>query len=574
MANIKKIAAILILGSLISIFNIWATYAQVDLNNLSLHESKTFAKNPINVLQALYLDSEGNPSHEVFLNKNKIGPQNTLDEIILYFTLSILKSECRENDGKLMPIKTAEFLNLDFLVETVLEYNTVNFVSPIWDGRIYEENGNLIVGGYSSRYNERPVGIINNNGEFIPQLKGENSIEFPILKIPANEIVFDPFEWKLLRITPGKGEAIKKNVKQFLPLDVYNSKNELLERMTFKLENKSSNSFLVLYGILDGMKIELASCNLNTSKLVKTREGFRPELIEGCNQPGNGEILSLTFQGEFSESVSVINSDLIVDIGNGKANKEPQSISSIIQVDGDFQDWRNIQGVSDIQGDYVSYLYPNPDTDLLDFKVSNDDKYLYLYSRVIGAHGRTGEKGRYYWYVYIDIDSDPTTGYPPTRDDNCYFGIPIGDDSEAQFEFVGNTFVKTFFGFTGVGAEKEVLSGELKLGPSFYSPQSSDGQNRDSYKIEYVNREKSRFITHDYTEGTSEDIIIALSPDGSEVEVKVELAGFLKDVSGNMLMRIGNKIDIAVGVEGSSDYYKSNDWGADSSPIIYGYEIK
>ena len=229
--------------------------------------------------------------------------------------------------------------------------------------------------------------------------------------------------------------------------------------MTFKLENKSSNSFLVLYGILDGMKIELASCNLNTSKLVKTREGFRPELIEGCNQPGNGEILSLTFQGEFSESVSVINSDLIVDIGNGKANKEPQSISSIIQVDGDFQDWRNIQGVSDIQGDYVSYLYPNPDTDLLDFKVSNDDKYLYLYSRVIGAHGRTGEKGRYYWYVYIDIDSDPTTGYPPTRDDNCYFGIPIGDDSEAQFEFVGNTFVKTFFGFTGVGAEKEVLSG-------------------------------------------------------------------------------------------------------------------
>ena len=574
MANIKNIAAILILGSLISIFNIWATYAQVDLNNLSLHESKTFAKNPINVLQALYLDSEGNPSHEVFLNKNKIGPQNTLDEIILYFTLSILKSECRENDGKLMPIKTAEFLNLDFLVETVLEYNTVNFVSPIWDGRVYEENGSLIVGGYSSRYNERPVGIINNNGEFIPQLKGENSIEFPILKIPANEIVFDPFEWKLLRITPGKGEAIKKNVKQFLPLDVYNSKNELLERMTFKLENKSSNSFLVLYGILDGMKIELASCNLNTSKLVKTREGFRPELIEGCNQPGNGEILSLTFQGEFSESVSVINSDLIVDIGNGKANKEPQSISSIIQVDGDFQDWRNIQGVSDIQGDYVSYLYPNPDTDLLDFKVSNDDKYLYLYSRVIGAHGRTGEKGRYYWYVYIDIDSDPTTGYPPTRDDNCYFGIPIGDDSEAQFEFVGNTFVKTFFGFTGVGAEKEVLSGELKLGPSFYSPQSSDGQNRDSYKIEYVNREKSRFITHDYTEGTSEDIIIALSPDGSEVEVKVELAGFLKDVSGNMLMRIGNKIDIAVGVEGSSDYYKSNDWGADSSPIIYGYEIK
>lgn len=574
MATIKNIAAILFLGSLSSIFNTSATYAQVDLNNLDLHESKTFAKNPINVLQAQYIDSEGNPSHEVFLSKNKIRPLNTKDEIVPYFTLSILKSECRENDGKLVPIKTAEFLNLDFLVETALKYKAVNFASPIWDGRVYEENGSLIVGGYSSRYNERPVGIINSNGEFVPQLKGESTLEFPILQIPANEIVFDPFEWKLLRITAGKGEDINKNVKQFLPLDIYNSKNELLERMTFRLENKSSNSFLVLYGILDGVKIELASCNLNTSKLVKTREGFRPELIEGCSQPGRSEVLSLTFQGEFSELVSIKNSDLIVDIGNGKAYKEPQSISSIIQVDGDFQDWRNIQGVSDIQGDHVSYLYPNPDTDLLDFKVSNDDKYLYLYSRVLGAHGRTGKKGRYYWYVYIDIDSDPTTGYPPTRDDNCYFGIPIGDDSEAQFEFIANTFVKTFFGFTGVGAEKEVLSGELKLGPSFYSPKSRDGQKRDSYKIEYVNREGSRLITHDYTEGTSEDIIIALSPDASEVEVKVELAGFLKDVSGNMLMHVGKKIDIAVGVEGSSYYYNSNDWGADSSPIIYGYEIK
>jgi hypothetical protein len=92
--------------------------------------------------------------------------------------------------------------------------------------------------------------------------------------------------------------------------------------------------------------------------------------------------------------------------------------------------------------------------------------------------------------------------------------------------------------------------------------------------MEYVHRENSRFTTEDYTEGTSEDIIISLSPDGSEVEVRVEMIGFLKDKNGNSLMHVGKKIDIAAGVEGSSDLYNSSDWGADSSPIIYGYLIK
>ncbi len=318
----------------------------------------------------------------------------------------------------------------------------------------------------------------------------------------------------------------------------------------------------------------MASCSLNNSDIVQRRDAYQPELIEGSSQPGNGEIITLTFQGKYSNNIALNGTELYLNFETKPLNKEYISKTNTIGIDGDFKDWRNIPGVSDIKGDYVSYLFTNPDTDLLEFKVTNDDKYLYLYSRVVGAHGRTGKKGRYYWYAYIDVDTDASTGYPPTRDDNCYFGISMGDDCEAQFEFVGNRFMKTFFGFTGIGAEKEVLSGELKLGPSYYSPKGRDGKKRESYKIEYVKRNKSLFITHDYTEGTSEDIIIALSPDGSEVEVKAELAGFLKDHFGKMLMYRGKKIDIAIGVEGSSDHYGTNDWGADSSPVIYGYEIK
>jgi hypothetical protein len=166
------------------------------------------------------------------------------------------------------------------------------------------------------------------------------------------------------------------------------------------------------------------------------------------------------------------------------------------------------------------------------------------------------------------------TGYPPTRDDNCYFGIDIGDDSEAQFEFIGNKFIKTFFGFTGMGAEKEVLDGDLILGPSFYSSKDKNNKKRDRYKVEYVHRNGIRTITHDYTEGSSEDITIALSPDGSEVEMRVELKGFLSTKEGVPLLQKGQSIHIAVGVEASSDYYNANKWGADSSPVIYGYKIK
>ena len=69
-------------------------------------------------------------------------------------------------------------------------------------------------------------------------------------------------------------------------------------------------------------------------------------------------------------------------------------------------------------------------------------------------------------------------------------------------------------------------------------------------------------------------MIIALSPDGSEVEMRVEHKGFLWDQSGHPLMYPGRIINIAVGAEAESDYYGTSTWGADSSPVIYRYEVK
>ena len=574
MTTIKRKFQGILLINLMFLFIFSNSIAQISINDTELHESKTFSKNPIAIIQSLYLDSEGLPTHELFLKSHGLYPVNSTVKSIPYFTVSFLKDDVLNKNEEFKLSKSAELLNPDFYIETTTKHNSVNIAVPVWDGRVYQDGNDLILGGYSSKFNERPVGNITNKGRFKPQLEGLESEGFPILQIPAEQFIFDPFTWKLLRIKQSKGESIQKSISSFLPINIFEKEGKLIENISFEIERLSSSTSLVLYGIIKDKKIQLATCSMINSDIVNTKKAYQPDLAKGGSQPGNAEVVTLTFQGKYSELISHNGSELQLKNETENVGKEYKSKHNPINIDGYFHDWRNIQGVKDVKGDHVSYLYPNPDTDLLEYKLSNDDKYLYIYTRVVGAHGRTGKKGRYYWYTYIDVDTDPATGYPPTRDDNCYFGIPIGDDTEAQFEFVGNQFIKTFFGFTGIAAEKEVLSGELKLGPSFYSPQGRDGKKRDIYKTEYVNRNGSRYITHDYTEGTSEDIIIALSPDGSEVEVRVELAGFLKDTSGNLLMYRGKKIDIAVGVEGSSDYYGSDDWGADSSPVVFGYTIK
>ncbi|RLD82948.1 MAG: hypothetical protein DRJ07_07680, partial [Bacteroidetes bacterium] len=425
----------------------------------------------------------------------------------------------------------------------------------------------------------KPVGKINNKGRFISELKGDYAAEFPILEIPAEQLIFDPFNWQLIKIKPSNGKTVEKQLNSYLPIKLYELNGKELNNIHFELENKAENNSVTLFGLINGHKFKIANCNFTNTKIVKSVDGFRPGLIEGCTQAGNSEIVSLTFEGQFSDYISFnevglcLNNKTVIEKGSIDSKNQAAFKEEII-IDGNLSDWHNIKGTSDIKGDFVSYLYPNPDTDLLEFKLTNDEKYLYVYTRVAGAHGRTGDKGRYYWYIYIDVDRNPETGYPPTRDDNCYFGVAMGDDCEAQFEFISNTFVKTFFGFTGIGAEKEVLDGKLKLGPSYYAPEDSEGNKRKDYKIEYVMRDNKRYITHDYTEGTSEDIIVALSADASELELKVELAGFLQDESGKMLMVKGQKIDVAAGVEGSSKFYGSSMWGADSSPTVYGYELK
>jgi hypothetical protein len=286
---------------------------------------------------------------------------------------------------------------------------------------------------------------------------------------------------------------------------------------------------------------------------------------------------SVTFSipGAFTDSVDVGGESLTVaDVA--KPDVQAEIPPTKITIDGNFDDWRNVTGVDDPRGDLVPYLEYVPDVDLLEFKVAHDEKHIYLYARVAGQVGRSHTQGgRGYFYAYMDVDQDSGTGFLPTRDDDCYFGVDIGDDCEVQFEFVNNTLRKTFYGFCGLGGDDNVLEQIVTLGKSQYGRLDEKGIPRANYKSEYIYRDGVTQITEDLKLGTSDTIRLAVSPDGSEVEVVSAYAGFLKNREGRPTVAIGQTLDIAVGMEcDSKAYLGKSRWAADSTIAIRGYQLR
>jgi hypothetical protein len=295
----------------------------------------------------------------------------------------------------------------------------------------------------------------------------------------------------------------------------------------------------------------------------------------GASGSKDGEAsVTVKFTGEFTSSVQSNSKSLIVlDV---PPPVDPPSASQVrIAIDGNFDDWRNVAGVDDRRGDLVPYLEYIPDVDLLEFKVAHDDQHIYLYARVAGQVGRTHpDGGRGYFYAYMDVDRNPGTGFLPTRDDDCYFGVDIGDDCEVQFEFVNNKFRKSFYGFCGLGGNENVLKQQVTIGKSQYGRFDESGVERANYKSEYTYRNGTTEITEDLQLGTSDTIRLAISPDGSEVEIASAFTGFLKDSEGRPTLKLGQTIDLAAGMEcDSKAYLGKTRWAADSSIAIRGYRL-
>ena len=524
------------------------------------------------LLRERYLGPDGLPSEAAYRLAEGIAPAAGSET---YTWQAVFKLTYLSRD--LGRLDHADPVATDCYLVRTHRYRAPYRAVPVWDGRVYQEDGRLVVAAYTRR-REQVVGHIGDpsTGSGSPRAKsrgdGEIVIEpgalaAPVPALGSDDVRYNPFTGQLWRREPG-GDVVEQQ-HFYLPLPLVSARGEAI-RCAFEIGRGPDGRFTL--AARSGDKgVVLATCAVGQDTIMQQREGFAPQLGPGCVMAVSAPATVVEVRGELvADALEARGASLVMqeELPAYDAPRPP------LRVDGDFSEWRSIAGIGDPRGDVPAYLDYNPDTDLLEFKIASDARHLYFYTRVAGRHGNTAPgEGRYYYYVYIDADRDPTTGYLPTRDDDCYYGVTIGDDCEAQFEFVGGRFIKTFFGFTGVGAEREVLAGRVQLGPSWYSKYDERGNPRDRYKVEYVQRGGKIQITEDYTEGTSDDIVIALSPDGSECEMSVELAGFLRDPSGRQVIAPGQRIDAAVGAEASGEARGNDRWGADSTAAIAGYYI-
>ena len=120
-------------------------HAQIDLENYKKHESKIFEITDLERIQSHYIGNDGLYSHDLFLRKNGLYPNNKKESLIPYFSISFAKNEIISIKGGSKPVKNADPISLDFFVENRKSYNSVNVSTPIWDGRVYQDKNEIIV---------------------------------------------------------------------------------------------------------------------------------------------------------------------------------------------------------------------------------------------------------------------------------------------------------------------------------------------------------------------------------------------------------------------------------------------
>ncbi len=495
------------------------------------------------------------------------------------------------------PKPNARPIATDLCVNTLIKDNVSSSRRYFHEARIATENGLRNVYAFTSR-REKHIGIIDHKGHLSPNEFYKNNRELlPSWPADGSSLTYDDQRNMLYCGIDISGPLVSESL-DFLPLKLSSANGQVVDgrySIAFAPSDNSGHgedfgiaSLTVRRGqesvilanatvptVFRGTNVQLGSFD-NESGTNLTEAAYRA----GATNDGKTEpSVTVTIPGKFSSSIRIDTASLVlVDIGGDVSafdGAKSQVSRDRIAIDGDFDDWRNIAGVDDPRGDLVPYLEYIPDVDLLEFKVSHDNQNIYLYARVAGKVGRSHPRGgRAYFYAYMDVDRDSGTGFLPTRDDDCYFGVDIGDDCEVQFEFVNNALRKTFYGFCGIGGNANVLKQQVSVGKSQYGRFDTQGVERANYKSEYIYRNKVTEITEDLKLGTSDTIHLAVSPDGSEVEVSSTFTGFLKNPSGQPTVQLGQTIDLAVGMEcDSKAYLGKTAWGADSTRAIRGYEL-
>jgi len=479
----------------------------------------------------------------------------------------------------------------DMHVTTLVECNRSPGRHYMHEARIAADNQTRIVYAFTEDC-EKVIGVIDHLGRFAPNQFYENHRELlPTWPADASALTYDSKNNTLYYEVEIPGPQLSESF-DFLPLELSDAERNSVDGR-FSINFASSADGAVARSAVVSLVFRILGKSLTLAKATvpsvfrradaqlgsfdNTTGTYLPEAAyragAGTDQVAQPSV-TFAFAGEFTSSVRSDVESLIVVASRRPADPLTASPAKIT-IDGNFDDWRNVTGVDDRQGDVAPYLDYVPDVDLLEFKVAHDNQHIYLYARVAGQVGRSySDGGRSYFYAYMDVDQNPDTGFLPTRDDECYFGVDIGDDCEVQFEFVNNVLRKTFYGFCGLGGNDNVLKRKVTIGRSQYGRFDHNGVERANYKSEYIFRNGITEITEDLKLGSSDTIHLAISPDGREVEVVSAFTGFLKDAGGRPTLEIGRTIDLAVGMECDSKAYPGKTrWAADSTIAIRGYRL-
>ena len=478
----------------------------------------------------------------------------------------------------------------DLVVTTLVESHQTLRRNYMHEARIAGDEESRVVYAFTKN-REQVIGAIDKTGRFLPNdFYAKQRDLLPTWPTDASLLAYDASQNVLYYEVEVPGPVVTESL-DFLPLELFDTQGQIVVGR-YAIEYVASQkpggrpSVVSLTFQNGGPSIALAKAALpgafrrndvqldsfdNHSGTYLTDSAYR----EDADLPRKVEP-SVTFKiaGKFTSAVRIDGKTLALAEALPAADPLDAAPAKIV-IDGKFDDWRNVSGVDDRRGDLVPYLVYVPDVDLLEFKVAHDDKHIYLYARVAGQVGRSHfGGGRSYFYAYMDVDRNPATGFLPSRDDDCYFGVDLGDDCEVQFEFVNSTLRKTFYGFCGIGGDDNVLKQKVTIGKSQYGRLDEQGVERANYKAEYIYRNGVTEITEDLKLGTSDTIRMAVSPDGSEVEVVSDFAGFLTDPQGRPTVALGQTIDIAVGMECDSKAYRGKTrWAADNTAIIRGYHL-
>lgn len=492
----------------------------------------------------------------------------------------------------LSPKTDARPIATDFWVVTVSEDHQSRGRRYVREARIAAEKDTRKVFAFT-KLREKVIGEVDGRGRFAPNdFYKKNRELLPTWPTDASALEYDSQENALYYEVATPDPLVSESL-DFLPLELSDGEGNIVAghfSIDFEPSENSGDSpkssvvSLVLHH--KGKSVVLARATVprmfrrSDVELGSFDNKTGTYLAEASYRAGASDkadavpSVTVTFTGEFTAAVQDKGKSLVVADARRPADN-PKPSQANITIDGNFDDWRNVAGVDDPRGDLVPYLEYVPDVDILEFKVSHDDEHIYLYARVAGQVGRTHpDGGRGYFYAYMDVDQNPNTGFLPSRDDECYFGVDIGDDCEVQFEFVNNAFRKTFYGFCGLGGDDNVLKQQLTIGKSHYGRVDDSGARRANYKSEYTYRNGTTEITEDLKLGTSDTIRLAVSPDGHEVEGASTFTGFLKNEKGEPTVKLGQTIDVAAGMECDSKAYpgKTN-WAADNTIAIRGYRL-